>query len=102
MTGVAEASNFTDAFLFAVQRSRRRRFLVHVVGFGRTSSVYRDFAHTPSPAADLGHVLTVLRNVLLVLDEPVADCLLGIGGLRTEFGDAVDDVLDEMKPVEVV
>ena len=42
------------------------------------------------------------RNVLLVLDELVANRLLSVGGARTQSGHAVDDIGDQVKPIEVV
>ena len=41
-------------------------------------------------------------DVFPVLDQVVADGLLGIGGTRAKMGHAVDDVGDQMKAVDVV
>src|SRR5215469_8407047 len=57
---------------------------------------------SPLPARDLGHVITVAGDVLLVSHELVAHGLLGIGGPRPELGDAVDHVLHQVEPVEIV
>ena len=44
----------------------------------------------------------MLRDVLLVLDELVADGLLGVGGLGAELRHAIDHVGDEVKAVQIV
>lgn len=41
-------------------------------------------------------------DVMLMLDELVADRLLGVGSFGTELGHAVNDVGDEIKAVQVV
>ena len=41
-------------------------------------------------------------NVLRVLDELLPDRLLDVGGARTKTRHPVDDVGDEVKPIEVV
>ena len=60
------------------------------------------FAGTSSPRALTWHILAVARDALLVLDELVADRLQDVGSPRTESGHAVDDVGDQVKPIEVV
>ena len=44
----------------------------------------------------------MLRDVLLVLDEFVADGLLGVGGLGIELRHAINHIGDEMKTIQVV
>src|SRR5262249_10476210 len=56
----------------------------------------------PLPAGDLRHVVAVAGDVPPVLDELVADGLLGVGGACPQLGHAVDDVLHEVEAVEVV
>src|SRR5262245_10289362 len=56
----------------------------------------------PAPAGDLRHVLAVLLDVLLVLDELVADGLLGPGGAAAEPRHAIDHVLHQVEAIEVV
>src|SRR5262245_62321116 len=56
----------------------------------------------PSPAGDLGHIVTVPGDELLVVDELVADRLLGVSGARPEPRHAVDDVAYEVKAIEIV
>src|SRR6266567_492387 len=57
---------------------------------------------TPQPVADLRHILTMLRNVLLVLQEFVADRLFGIRRAGSEPRDAVNDIGHEMEPVQII
>src|SRR4051794_37964772 len=52
-------------------------FASDVVGLGRPDAGRRRLL-SPPPAGDLGHVIAVAGNVLLVVDELVTDCLLGI------------------------
>ena len=56
----------------------------------------------PAPVLDLGHVVAVAGDVLLVLDQLVAESLLGISGHIAELRHPVDHVRRQMKPVEVV
>src|SRR4029450_7085127 len=56
----------------------------------------------PAPLPDLGHVLAVPGDVLLVLDQLVANGLLGVRGARAQLGDAIDDVLEQMETIHVV
>jgi hypothetical protein len=44
----------------------------------------------------------MLRDVLLVLDEFVADGLLGVRGIGTELRHAINHVGDEMKAVQII
>ena len=44
----------------------------------------------------------MLRNVLLVLQEFVADRLFGIRGAGSEPRDAVNDIGHEMEPVQII
>ena len=44
----------------------------------------------------------MLRDVLLMLDELVANGLLGVRDRGTELRHAINDVGDEMKAVQVV
>src|SRR5271166_3551455 len=46
----------------------------------------------PPPAGDLGHVVAIPRDVLLVLDQSVADRLLGVSGPCREVWHTVDDI----------
>lgn len=73
-----------------------------VVAFRRPSSSGFRFVLSPSPAADLRRVLTVLVDILFVIDESVADRLFGICGSGSQLRHPVDDVLDEIKTVDVV
>src|SRR6516164_910985 len=73
-----------------------------VVGFSRTGRSRRLGRASPRPTRDLGHVVPMTSDVLLVLDKLVANCLLGVGSARTELGDTVDHITDEMETVEFV
>ena len=57
---------------------------------------------TPLPVGDLGHVLSVLGDVLLVLKQLVPYRLLGIGGAGPELRQPINDVAEEVKPIEIV
>src|SRR2546429_3112058 len=56
----------------------------------------------PRPVADVGKVFAVARDVLRVLEEPVAQQLLHVGHPRAEPRHALDDVAGEVEAVEVV
>jgi len=52
--------------------------------------------------AILGHVVAELGNVLLVLEEPIADRLFEIRGSGAQLGQAIDDILNQVKPIDLV
>src|SRR5262245_20630187 len=56
----------------------------------------------PLPVQDLGHVLAVFVDVLRMLDQLVADHLLGIGGSDTKLGHAVDHVRHQVETIHIV
>src|SRR5262249_12954570 len=56
----------------------------------------------PSPAGDLGHIVAVPADELLVVDELVADRLLGVSGARSKLRHAVDHVAYQVEAIEVV
>src|ERR1700674_1952578 len=56
----------------------------------------------PAPVLDLGHVVAVAGDVLLVLNQLIAHRLLGISGDIAELWHPVDHVRRQMKPIEVV
>src|SRR6267143_1035070 len=72
-----------------------------VVGLCRTDCCGRRFL-PPPPAGDLGHIVAVAGNKFLVIDELVADRLLGVSGPRPELRHAVDNVADQVKAIEVI
>ena len=75
-------SSFSASSKSIKGRSNDRPRGSDVVG-RRVGAVALDRARpTPSPVADLRHVVAVLGDVLLVLDQLVADRLLGVGGAR--------------------
>jgi hypothetical protein len=39
----------------------------------------------PRPVIDLGHVVAVAADVFAMVDEPVADFLLGVGGALADL-----------------
>src|SRR2546430_6444626 len=57
---------------------------------------------TPTPVADLRHVLAVFVDVSFVIEEFVADELLDVSRAGGEAGDAIDDVADEVEAIEIV
>src|SRR5215472_12988067 len=56
----------------------------------------------PPPAGDLGHIVPIPGDELLVVDELVADRLLGVSGARPKLRHAVDDVAYEVEAIEIV
>ena len=70
--------------------------------FGRAAARFAARLARPAPVADLRHVLAVLLDVLLVLDQLVADRLLEVRGPRAELRQAVDHVLRQVEAVEIV
>src|SRR4029453_10803972 len=56
----------------------------------------------PSPPPDLGHVVPVPGDVLLVIDELVVDGLLRVGGPSAELRHSIDDVAHEVESIELV
>src|SRR6516164_613561 len=73
----------------------------HVVGFRRTDSRGCRFL-PPSPADNLRHVVTVPRNVFLVIDELVADRLLSVRSPRSQLWHAVNHITDQTESIEVI
>src|SRR3974390_2859467 len=57
---------------------------------------------SPSPARDLGHVVAVLANELLMVDELVSDRLLGISRPRPKLWYAVDHIAHQVEAIEIV
>src|SRR5690242_809587 len=72
-----------------------------VVGLGRTDTCRCRFL-SPPPARDLRHVVAVSANEFLVVDELVADGLLGVSGPGAQLGHAVEHVADQMEAIETV
>src|SRR5262249_19220739 len=60
------------------------------------------FRLPPPPTADLGCVLTVLVDILLVVHERVADRLFGISRSRPQLRNAVNHISHQMEAVEIV
>src|ERR1700720_669407 len=91
---------------FSSLRPPGQRPVVHgnasnVVGLRRTGRFGRRTA-SPRPAADFRHVVTIAGNILAVLDQPVADRLLGIGGPRAQPRQPVDHGAHQVETVELV
>src|SRR5262245_50301490 len=72
-----------------------------IVGLCRAKTCSRRFL-TPLPAGNLGHVVTISADVLLVVDELVADGLLRVCRACAELGHAIDHVADQMEPIQFV
>lgn len=60
------------------------------------------FGATPLPVPDFRHVLAVLVDVRLVLDELVLELLLQIDALVAGLRQAIDRVHHEVKAVQIV
>src|SRR4029453_484184 len=56
----------------------------------------------PAPPPRLAHFPAPPGGVLLVLDQLVANGLLGVRGARAQLGDAIDDVLEQVETIHVV
>lgn len=56
----------------------------------------------PFPVAYLGHVLAVFLDVVLLVQQSVAEVLLGVRRAGIQAGHAVDDVAGQVEAVEVV
>ena len=57
---------------------------------------------SPFPVSDLGHIVAVPANEFLVLDELVANRLLGVCGSCSKFRHAVDHVAHQVEAIEIV
>src|SRR5262245_25990897 len=81
---------------------------LHVVSFGRSGWAARGCRRSrwlrplPPPAGQLRQVLAVLLDVLLVLDQPVADALPEVRGTRPELWQSIDDIERQVVAVELV
>src|SRR5262249_62226449 len=67
-----------------------------VVPFGRRAPRSSGSLAAPFPAGDLGHVVAVLGDVLLVLDQLVPDRLLRVGRPRPGLRQPGDEVGDQL------
>jgi hypothetical protein len=56
----------------------------------------------PLPVANLRHIIAVLSDVVLVLDQPVAHLLFHVCADRLKLRHALDHIHHEVKTVEVV
>ena len=57
---------------------------------------------SPFPALDFGHVIAVPANELLVLNQLVANRLLGVCGPRSELWYAINHVGYEVEAIKIV
>src|SRR5262249_1693197 len=73
-----------------------------IVGFRRTNRRRGGRLLSPLPAGELGHVVTIADDELLVVDELVADRLLGVGGPRPKLRHTVDHVAYQVEAIEIV
>src|SRR5919106_719671 len=71
--------------------------VLDVIGLGGAGRPCLRPGLPPLPPADLRHVLAVLGDVVLVLDELVADPLLEVRGAGPEAGNSVDDHLHQVE-----
>src|SRR5689334_16018378 len=56
----------------------------------------------PHPATDFRHVLPMLADVLLMLDEFVADRLFSVRGPGAQRRYTIDDIVHEMETIQIV
>src|SRR6266536_2615450 len=73
----------------------------NVVGLCRTDPCESRFL-SPPPTGDLGHIVAVSGDELLMVDELVADRLLGVSGPRSEPRHAVDHVAHQVEAIEII
>ena len=57
---------------------------------------------SPPPARDLRHVVAVLADVLLVLDQPLAQLLREVCRPRRQSRHAGDHVHDQVETIQIV
>src|SRR5213593_4601665 len=62
----------------------------------------RKSTRCPGPVANLWHVVAVLPDVLPMLGQPVVEHRLELRHARAEAGHAIDDIAEQVKPVEIV
>src|SRR5438128_1683709 len=56
----------------------------------------------PFPVFDLGHVVAVFGDVLLMIDQLIAQGLVRAGGATTKLGHAIDYIEREIKAIDIV
>jgi len=76
-------------------------FYSYIVGLGRTPPRDRSLL-APFPSEHERMVLSAFVDVVAMLDEDVANGLLGIGGARAELRQAIDHVRHQMKAVHLI
>ena len=54
------------------------------------------------PIPDFGHVLPVLCDIALMVDQLVAHQLLEVSTFGTQLGHTIDYIHDQVKPVQIV
>src|SRR5262245_39572652 len=66
--------------------SAARNVALNVVPFRGCAARFGRLLRSPLPAADCRHVVAMLVNVLLVLDQPLVDRLLEVGCAGAQLG----------------
>src|SRR5262249_44859892 len=56
----------------------------------------------PPPMRDLGHIIAVAGDVVLMVDELVAHDLLGIRSPRAQLRQSVNNVVHQVKAIEMI
>jgi hypothetical protein len=69
---------------------------------GRLINNAQSLRVSPFPVANLGQILAASIDVLLMLDEFVLHLLLQIIPLNIHLGQTINDILHEVKPVQLV
>ena len=69
---------------------------------GFDSASFLRFALAPLPVPDFRHILAVLVDVVLMLNELVAHLLLQVGAFGTHARQAIHHILHQMKAVQIV
>src|ERR1700681_933442 len=98
----ARAATFARVYVRALRRIIHRLLII-----GGKSAYTRQLgcgrlARTPAPIANLRHVLAVSIDVLLVLDQLVAQLLLQVDACAAGLWQTVDGVHHEVKAVQIV
>src|ERR1043165_527893 len=97
------SSRVSEGFCpFAHARGSDVQRRLDIISFRGSPARFGRLFRSPLPAADRRHVVAVLADVLLVLDQLLVEGLLEVGGTSAELRQTLDHVLAEMEAVDVV
>src|SRR5262249_33282270 len=75
---------------------------LNIIPFCRSAAAAGGRLRPPPPARVFRHVVAMLADIVLVLDEPISQRLLEVGGASAELRQPIDHVHDQMEPVQLV